>query len=102
MNEEIKRMDPGTHSDLFKNNGVSVEFVCSISSLLYLSRDGKAQGGELPDLPEQTDQSVGILDLEPAIHMVQVHYTVTGLETMQTERGLRKTECKLFLVCLVN
>lgn len=49
---------PIVNSHLFKDDGLSVEFVCSISSLLYLGWDGKAKGRELPDLPEQTDQSV--------------------------------------------
>ena len=84
---------------LFEDYGLSVEFVCSISSLLDLGRDGKPQGGELPDLPEQTDQPVWILDLQPAVHMVQVHHTVTGLETIQRETNVIESSQTSTLNC---
>lgn len=55
---EEKKMCLDVPSDLFKDNSLSVEFVCSIGGLLYLGWDGKVQGRELPDLPEQADQPV--------------------------------------------
>lgn len=80
-----------SHSDLLQHDGLSVELVRSVGSLLDLGRDGKAQGGELPDLPQQTDQSVRVLDLQPAVGVVQVHDTAAGLEAAEKQPGRKFT-----------
>lgn len=90
-----------SNSDLFQDNGLSVKMIRSISSLLYLSWNGKAQSRELPDLTEQTDQSVWILDLQSAVHMIQLHDTVTGLEAGQMEKEVTFTEGRGYCKSLV-
>ena len=72
---------------LFEDDGLSVELVCGVGSLLYLGWDGEAEGRQLPDLPEQRHQSVRVLDLQPTVHVVQVHHPVTGLQTGEGGEG---------------
>ncbi|TNN71608.1 hypothetical protein EYF80_018133 [Liparis tanakae] len=57
-----------------EDDGLSVELVGRVRSLLDLGRDGEAQSGELPDLPEQHHQPVRVLDLQTAVRVVQVHH----------------------------
>ena len=64
---------------LFQDDGLSVEPVCRVGSLLYLGRDGEAEGRQLSDLPQQRHQPVRVLDPQPAVYVLQVHHPVTGL-----------------------
>lgn len=72
---------------LFEDNGLSVKFVCRIRSLLYLGGDGKAQSRELPDLPDQADESVGVQDPQRSVRTAQLHHTGTGLETTESHNS---------------
>lgn len=73
-------------SDLLQHDGLSVELVRSVGSLLYLGRDGEAQSGQLPDFPQQTDQPVRVLDLQPAVSVVQLHHSAAGLKAAEKQR----------------
>ena len=75
---------PSGFAYLLEDNGLSVELVCGVGGLLDLGGDGEAQSRQLPDLPQQRHQAVRVLDLQPAVQVVQVHHPVTGL---QTEEG---------------
>jgi len=72
---------------LLEDDGLSVELVRGVGGLLDLGGDGEAQGRELPDLPQQRHQPVRVLDLQPAVHVVQVHHPVTGLQTEEGGEG---------------
>ena len=47
-------------TNLFEDHPVSVELLGSSSDFLYVQRDDKAESCELPDFPEQRDQSLTV------------------------------------------
>ena len=75
---------------LFEDEGLSVELVSGAGSLLDLGWDGEAQGGQLPHLPQQSQQPLRVLDLQLAVHVVQLHHPAAGLQAGKAggQRGM--------------
>ena len=62
---------------------MAIELLGSVGRVLYLGGDGEAQGSQLPDLSQQRDQPLAVVDLHLAVLVVQLHQSPVGLQTGQ-------------------